>query len=61
MRPNSYLGPGLLGVEGESHDGRGRRVVATRRIAKDSLLVVWGGDVVTRRQLERMGSRPTRA
>lgn len=37
-----------------AHDGRGHRVVAARPFAKGALLAVWGGDVLTRAQVEAL-------
>ena len=44
--PNSFLGPGLIGVDDPRKGGHA--VLATRPIAKGALLVVWGGDILTR-------------
>ena len=48
--PNSFLGPGLLGVESASKGGRA--VVAAQPLRKGALLVVWGGDILSRLQLD---------
>jgi len=48
---SSYLSPGLVGVE-DFRKG-GRAVVALRPFPRDSLLVVWGGDIVTFAELQK--------
>ena len=48
---NSLLGSGLVGVECAAKGGRA--VIASRRLAKDSVLAVWGGDVVRLEELKR--------
>lgn len=49
--PNSYLAPGLRGRDVFAKGGKA--VYATRPIPAGTLLVVWGGDVLDRRALER--------
>jgi hypothetical protein len=51
QRPNSFLSPALRG--GASPDGKGRGVFATQPIRRGMLLAVWGGDVLTRAELDR--------
>ncbi len=51
QRPNSFLSPALRG--GTSPDGKGRGVFAATRLRKGALLAVWGGDVLTRAELDR--------
>jgi hypothetical protein len=51
QRPNSFLSPALRG--GASPDGKGRGVFAAKPIRRGELLAVWGGDVLTRAELER--------
>jgi uncharacterized protein len=48
---SSLLGSGLVGVECAAKGGRA--VIASRRLAKDSVLAVWGGDVVRLEDLKR--------
>src|SRR2546425_4381793 len=48
---SSLLGSGLVGVECAAKGGRA--VIASRRLAKDSVLAVWGGDVVRLEELKR--------
>ena len=48
---SSLLGSGLVGVECAAKGGRA--VIASRRLAKDSVLAVWGGDVVRLDELKR--------
>ncbi len=51
LRPNSFLSPALRG--GASPDGKGRGVFAATPIRRGTLLAVWGGDVLTRAELDR--------
>lgn len=51
QRPNSFLSPALRG--GASPDGKGRGVFAAAPIRSGTLLAVWGGDVLTRADLDR--------
>jgi len=48
---SSLLGSGLVGVECAAKGGRA--VIASRRLAKDSVLAVWGGDAVRLEELKR--------
>ena len=48
---SSLLGSGLVGVECAAKGGRA--VIASRRLAKDSVLAVWGGDVIRLEELKR--------
>ena len=48
---SSLLGTGLVGVECAAKGGRA--VIASRRLAKDSVLAVWGGDVIRLEELKR--------
>ncbi len=48
--PNSFLGAGLIGVDIGSKGGRA--VIATQTLPRDSLLVVFGGDAITRAQVD---------
>jgi hypothetical protein len=52
--PNSFLGQGLIGVDIPSKGGRA--VIATQTIPPGSLLVVFGGDVLTREEVEALPS-----
>jgi hypothetical protein len=50
--PNSFLGSGLLGVDIPGKGGRA--VVATRPLRRGALLIVFGGDVLSRSQVEAL-------
>ena len=50
--PNSFLGSGLLGVDIPSKGGKA--VVATQTLPPGALLVVFGGDILTRAQIEEL-------
>lgn len=49
---NSFLAPGLCGVE--IADKGGRAVFAEQPIPRGQLLVVFGGDIITRKDFERL-------
>jgi hypothetical protein len=49
---NSFLAPGLCGVEIAGKGGRG--VFAEQPIPRGSLLVVFGGDIISRKDVERL-------
>jgi hypothetical protein len=50
--PNSYLAPSLMGMD--CPEKGGKAVIALRDIPAGTLLVVWGGSVLTRVQLEAL-------
>lgn len=50
--PTSYLSPKLKGCE-VAHKG-GRGVFAVEPVPRGTLLVIWGGEVITKRQLARL-------
>ena len=49
---NSFLAPGLRGVEIADKGGRG--VFAEQPIPQGQLLIVFGGDVITRKDVDRL-------